>query len=424
MVQPTYKGFLALFIAVSLIASGAFDILYPFSTATGIALTIMLAFLYFNVSRLAASLGKVKASRIVEPETVVEGLEARVNIVLSNESPEDLKLTVVDTPPPRTFTGGIKRFLAEVKGGGSVKITYGVRGAPGRHEWSVLLLELSDPLGFFVEPRGLEVMAALRVVPSYFKIEDIVADKIVGISEAYSRLNPGESLEFYEIREYVWGDDPRKIAWLASAREGKLMVRDFRKELRYAPCLILDLSRGSWYGPVGESPGDWIVRVSTAISALVARSGGTLSYIIYDGATARKALNVRGWEGHESLSSRLAGFDPLKSHFHVYVPNLLREASESCGFRPVILLAGPETLMNTGSSLVLEVAPELRGRLIILAFAPSSLKAVSGDMLQALNSRILELSRDMEVSGVRVLRISNAGDAAVGLMEVARVTAF
>ncbi|MFN4046714.1 MAG: DUF58 domain-containing protein, partial [Acidilobaceae archaeon] len=341
-------------------------------------------FFYFNVSRLATFLDKVKASRTVEPETIVEGLEADVNIVLSNESLEDLKLTVIEIPPPRTFTGGVKRFLAEVKGGSSIKITYRVRGAPGRHEWSRLLLELSDPIGFFVEPRELEVTSALRVVPSYFKIEDIIADKIVGLSEAYSRLNPGESLEFYEIREYAWGDDPRKIAWLVSAREGKLMVRDFRRELRYAPCLILDLSRGSWYGPAGESPGDWIVRVSTAISALVARSGGTLSYIIYDGAATRKALDVRGWEGHETLSSRLAGFDPLKSHFNVYIPGLLREASESCGFRPVILLAGPETLMNTRSSLVLEVAPELQGRLIILAFAPSSLKAISGEMLQAL----------------------------------------
>jgi len=52
-------------------------------------------------------------------------------------------------------------------------------------------------------------------------------------------------LEFYGMREYVPGDDLRRIVWRASARTGKIMVREAEQGITDKITLILDTDRGS-----------------------------------------------------------------------------------------------------------------------------------------------------------------------------------
>src|SRR5207245_5277986 len=51
-------------------------------------------------------------------------------------------------------------------------------------------------------------------------------------------------LEFYGMREYVPGDDLRRIVWRASARTGKVMVREAEQGITDHITLILDTDRG------------------------------------------------------------------------------------------------------------------------------------------------------------------------------------
>jgi uncharacterized protein (DUF58 family) len=52
-------------------------------------------------------------------------------------------------------------------------------------------------------------------------------------------------LEFYGMREYVPGDDLRRIVWRASARTGKVMVREAEQGITDHITIILDTDRGS-----------------------------------------------------------------------------------------------------------------------------------------------------------------------------------
>ena len=52
-------------------------------------------------------------------------------------------------------------------------------------------------------------------------------------------------LEFYGMREYVPGDDLRRIVWRATARTGKVMVREAEQGITDHITLILDTDRGS-----------------------------------------------------------------------------------------------------------------------------------------------------------------------------------
>ena len=98
------------------------------------------------------------------------------------------------------------------------------------------------------------------------------ADPAVG----RSRNRKGEGTELRELRELVPGDSFRKIAWKASARRGRLMVREMEVEERDVVWMVVDVSAEGWNGPVGEAPLDKAIDVAAAYSIERARKGAAV----------------------------------------------------------------------------------------------------------------------------------------------------
>ena len=57
------------------------------------------------------------------------------------------------------------------------------------------------------------------------------------------KIARGEGSEFESLREYVPGDDPRHVDWRASARRGRLIVRQFQTERRHTLIVAIDTGR-------------------------------------------------------------------------------------------------------------------------------------------------------------------------------------
>ena len=53
---------------------------------------------------------------------------------------------------------------------------------------------------------------------------------------------PGDGYDIRQLRTYVVGDDPRRIAWKATARRGRLMVRQHEDEVSDTVLFVLDAS--------------------------------------------------------------------------------------------------------------------------------------------------------------------------------------
>jgi uncharacterized protein (DUF58 family) len=70
------------------------------------------------------------------------------------------------------------------------------------------------------------------------------------------RRRRGEGLEFESLREYVVGDEPRRIDWRATARRGRPIVRSHRHEESRTVLLAVDCSRlmGSRAEPETATP--------------------------------------------------------------------------------------------------------------------------------------------------------------------------
>ncbi len=82
----------------------------------------------------------------------------------------------------------------------------------------------------------------------------------------------GESSSVRELREYSYGDSMRKLAWKASARRGKLLVRETEQEEVQSSFYVLDASVELWAGDPGTAPLDHTVHeLAKSIRGAVAR---------------------------------------------------------------------------------------------------------------------------------------------------------
>jgi uncharacterized protein (DUF58 family) len=74
-------------------------------------------------------------------------------------------------------------------------------------------------------------------------------DLVEGIeSGAFNSKFRGGGIEFSEVREYVPGDDVKRIDWNVSARHNSLFVKEFVEENELNIYLILDLSASNNFG--------------------------------------------------------------------------------------------------------------------------------------------------------------------------------
>jgi uncharacterized protein (DUF58 family) len=82
----------------------------------------------------------------------------------------------------------------------------------------------------------------------------------------------GTGFEFDQIREYSFGDDIRFIDWKASARNDKLLVKQYIEERSRTIFLAVDVSQSSIFGSGTHNKNSRIVELA-AVLALVAQHG-------------------------------------------------------------------------------------------------------------------------------------------------------
>ena len=129
-----------------------------------------------------------------------------------------------------------------------------VRGAPGMFE---VPLTFANPYGIEVHPRPFATYLTVgRGGPSH----------LLAPSGRAGRLR-GDGSSFRELREHQPGDPFRRIAWKASARRGKLLVREYEREERDVVWILLDVSVELWSGPVGRAPLDFLIDEAAALAS-------------------------------------------------------------------------------------------------------------------------------------------------------------
>ncbi len=123
-------------------------------------------------------------------------------------------------------------------------------------------------------------------------------------------LFQGEGFEFAELREYVYGDDVRKIDWKTTAKLGKPFVKIYKEE-RELNVVVVSMIGGSVYFGTVKQKSDIIAEVVATLGFSAVKNSDLFSHMIfadqlYEASKASKKL----FSVHKAVEDVYA-FDPI-----------------------------------------------------------------------------------------------------------------
>jgi uncharacterized protein (DUF58 family) len=187
------------------------------------------------------------AFRVFSASTVTLGGFLHCQLKLKNLQDSPLTLTVENRHSNEIIlVEGWTHQTVYLKPGESRKFssifTFAKRGD---YQYFPLIFYLGDPLGLYRLSYEKEETVNIRVIPArpYIRLDKqqkkSVRDILTG-HHAYRRKGQGD--EFFSLREYIRGDEPRKIYWKASARQGKLISKEYTDQLVFRILVAVDIS--------------------------------------------------------------------------------------------------------------------------------------------------------------------------------------
>ncbi len=134
----------------------------------------------------------------------------------------------------------------------------------------------------------------------------------------------GEGREFESLREYFPGDDPRRVDWRATARRGRMMVRQYQTERRHTVILAVDTGRLMAAQAEGNSKLDYALDCAIALARASKEFGDRVGFMAFD-RELRLLIQPRGGVGSlgglVEASARLKA-SPFEPNYRVLADTL------------------------------------------------------------------------------------------------------
>lgn len=245
---------------------------YAIARAAGSRTLLLLV--YGVVVVLAGSwlLGRHRPGIVAErshlPRRVREGQS--VDVELTIKAKRRVSTIILEEELHPRLGGTVRVPLPLVHGGGEVRHTFSfVPRLRGVYEVGPLVATWSDPFGLTAHSARLVDPIEIIVHPTVEPVHDRVVTREwedPPIRPPYSKPWP-TGFEFYGMRDYVSGDDPRRIVWRAAARaseatgEMRLLVREAEQGITDRVAILLDTDRRR------HSPGEPSDTFETAVRA-------------------------------------------------------------------------------------------------------------------------------------------------------------
>ena len=221
---------------------------------------------------------------------------------------------VLEERVPERLGSPVRVPITKLSSGEEVSHRYGLRCTRrGVYRVGPLVAVAGDPLGLTQRETVVEEPFELLVHPRV----EVVSDRPLTRQFEDPPIRPPVSkpwpsgLEFYGMREYSPGDDLRRIVWRASARTGRVMVREAEQGITDKITFVLDTDRAH-HSRDGEGLSESFeagCRVVASLGVRHLREGYEVRVITNGGALTR---SLRGGTSQLMLLDALARLEPSR----------------------------------------------------------------------------------------------------------------
>lgn len=240
---------------------------------TAVAAAALVALAWLTV-RLPGD--RVAVRRLVGASRLAFGAEADIAVDVRNDSRLPTPTLAVEDEAPAVLAPHPSRFVIPGLGRGrTVRLRYRIHATQrGRFVLGPARLRLTDPFDVAGRSRRTQRVDEVVVYPRIEVLPDVgVAQLPQGRSEGDQQrvLNVGD--EFHTMREYVQGDDLRRVHWPSTARRQKLMVRQHELPWRAETTVLLDTRNGVHTTAGGASTFETTVSAAASSACHFAQRG-------------------------------------------------------------------------------------------------------------------------------------------------------
>jgi uncharacterized protein (DUF58 family) len=209
------------------------------------AFLALLSLLVWDAWQLAAR-AAIRAERALPPRAFVDN-EAWVEVRLAHDGAAPVRAAFADELPRDVAAVEPRYEDVLVPPGAGAKVRYAIRPtARGDRPLGPLWVWATSPLGFFRRRAAFAEGATLRVYPDTARLLRAGAldpKRVLAVLGQKPARRRGDGMEFESLRDYVPGDDPRRVDWAASGRRSRAVVRVYQHERNHAVLIAVDASR-------------------------------------------------------------------------------------------------------------------------------------------------------------------------------------
>jgi uncharacterized protein (DUF58 family) len=297
----------------ALIATG-----YAFGYAEAVALGAACVVAVVMAAGWTLPRPKLGAERRIAPRKVGRGDPAEGVVALTNtgrRTRRGLRVTdrcgdqqvTVDVPPLRAGAAHDLRYALPTTRRGLVPV-------------GPLRVERTDPLGLARRVRSYGASDILVVRPRICLLPVLPSGQAHHVEGPTSDTADDGSLTFHALREYVLGDDLRRVHWRSTARTGTLMVRQMVDVSLPHTTLVLDTRQRAY---ASEDDFELAVDCAASIAYAAARSNfpvhlvseaGPVLHTEGSGNDGEALLDRLALVRRSEVKSAAAAFDGLEHH--------------------------------------------------------------------------------------------------------------
>jgi uncharacterized protein (DUF58 family) len=269
---PTSRGWLVVAAAAAMLVAGSIFGARPLEQL-GVGLLVLVG-MAVAVVRLGRH--ELVVTRRVSPQRARPGQPVHIALHLANRGSGAAPLLLIEDRLPRGLRGSARFAIRGIESGGEREASVTVEAARrGAYEVGPMEISIVDPFAlaqlrsvaldktsFLVYPRT-ELLALPRDT----------GDRRTLTMSSLRHPSGARGEDFYTLREYVEGDDLRKIHWPSTAKRSRYMIRQEETPWQTRATILLD-DRAGVHDGIGEAASfERAVEASASLVDLYHRTG-------------------------------------------------------------------------------------------------------------------------------------------------------
>jgi uncharacterized protein (DUF58 family) len=216
------------------------------------------------------------------------GRACHAEVIVRNRATRRVEVDLYEMVPPDLHPDRLEWHGLRVPPGGEARVALVLQPARrGDRPLGAPLALVRSPLGLLRRRVHGAAGDVVRVYPDtqhLLRPEALDPKRVLAALGVRPARRRGEGMEFESLRDYVPGDDPRRLDWAASARRGRRVVRLYQHERHHALVIALDASRLMAGLAEGRSKLDHAIEAALALAYAGLAAGDRVALAVFDDA--------------------------------------------------------------------------------------------------------------------------------------------